>query len=238
VQKNIWVRFSIWLQSVVLALSCFVYFTTVKKAILSVFEVNIGIFPTKVFTVHTGYVMVPLVLLILLVNYNLYAQNNLNKILLWFQNLVFAVLSFSFLDLLRVDRTSIRNFNSNSLSILGNLNPNIWLIACLLLIAIISILRLKLVGILKNIGFIALLFGLLFQFVVFLSPTKELSVVSFVEFTYWHKALFLLIFWSFVYYPMSILSSDSAEENIRGKFILSGLYHFFIFGLAFVLIHI
>lgn len=232
--------FTIWLQSAVVGLASFLYYTTVKKAILGVFELNLPIVNyfilPRIVVIHTGYVVIPLLVLLFLVNHNLFGQNKLKRPLLLLQNLLFAVLCFSFLELIKSDRTIVRNFSSGTLSFIGNINPNIWVLVCTFMISMLSILRLKLIGLRKNLGFIFLLFFILSQFLLLLSPTKDFPLVIFGSFTYWHKSLFLIIFWSFVFYPISLISDTLLVDKFRDKFILSAIYHFIILTIALGLV--
>ncbi len=241
IQLGFWTRFlAVWFQSVSVGLAGFLYFATVKKAILGVFELNLPFFtyflPPRILVIHTGYVVIPLLVLLFFVNYNLFGQNKLQKPLLLLQNLLFTVLCFSFLELIKSDRTVVRTFNSNTLSFIGSINPNVWVLICVLVISTVSILHLKLVGLGRNLGFVFLMFLILSQFLLFLSPTKDFSIVNFGSFTYWHKSIFLVIFWSFIFYPISLISTTKQIDKFRDKFILSSLYHFLILTIAFSLI--
>ncbi len=228
------IRFFIWVQSSIFALSVFLYYITIKKSIILQFEYNLNFlnptFYSRLFILHTGYVFVLLIVLIFFVNQNLFSKNKLKYFLLWCQNLIFAVLGFGFVDSLKEDRTFIRNFGNSSLSFISNVNLNFWILISILAISIISVIRLRQNSIASNI-ILTLLFTLLLgEFAVFVSGFGD--IVNINIFKYWHKSIFLCIFWSMIFYPIASIIRHSNKKNYIQKTWLSFGYHLIVFAIA------
>jgi hypothetical protein len=235
------IRLTIWIQSIVFALSTFLYYTTVKKSIIPV-EINFSflkdILPpqliSRVFVFHTGYVFILLLILVFFVNRNLFGKNRLQFFFLWAQNLIFAVLGFGFVDTLNVDRSNIRNFSSTSLYLLANVNPLAWIFLSICAIAFVSVTRLRQESIAKNLWFTILFIFLLTQFVIFLGIFENL--IYFKQFGYWHKSLFLTVFWSMIFYPIATIIRYNHKENFTQKTWLSFGYHVAVFAVGLIIV--
>jgi hypothetical protein len=237
------IRLTIWVQSIVFALSAFLYYTTVKKSVVPI-EINFSflrdVLPpqliSRVFVFHTGYVFVLLLILIFFVNRNLFGKNRLQFFFLWAQNLIFAVLGFGFVDSLNVDRSSLRNFSSSALYVLTNVNPLVWIFLSICAISFVSVTRLRQESIAKNFLLTVLFAFLLTQFVIFLGVFE--NIIYFKQFGYWHKSLFLSVFWSMIFYPIATIIRNNHKENFIQKTWLSFGYHILIFiaGIIIVLV--
>jgi hypothetical protein len=231
------IRFFIWIQSVIFALSTFLYYITIKKSILFQFEINLRwldpSYYSRLFTIHTGYVFVLLIVLIFFVNQNLYGKNKIKYFLLWCQNLIFAILGFGFVDALQEDRTSSRNFGSTAFAFIANIPPGFWIILAILAISVVSVIRLRQNSIYKN-AILTLLFMLLLsEFAIFISGFGD--IINFNTFGYWHKSIFLSIFWSMIFYPIASIIRHNAKENYTQKTWLSFGYHLIVFAVGLVL---
>jgi hypothetical protein len=231
------IRFFIWIQSVIFALSTFVYYITIKKSIIYQFEINLRwLNPTyysRLFIIHTGYIFVILIALIFFVNQNLYGKNKIKYFLLWCQNLIFAILGFGFVDALSEDRTSSRNFGSTTFAFIANINPSFWVLLAISAISVTSVIRLRQNSMFKN-GVLTLLFVLLLsQFALFISGFGD--IINFNTFGYWHKSIFLTIFWSMIFYPIASIIRHNAKENYTQKTWLSFGYHLIVFTVGLVL---
>jgi hypothetical protein len=235
------IKFTIWVQSVLFALSTFLYYTTVKKSIIPI-EINFsflsGILPaqflSRVFVIHTGYIFALLIVLIFFINRNLFGKNKLQFFFLWAQNLIFAVLGFGFVDTLNADRSSLRNFSSSSLYVIANINPLVWIFLSICAIAFVSVTRLRQESLSKNLWFTILFVFLLTQFVIFLGVFENL--IRFNQFGYWHKSLFLTIFWSMIFYPIATIIRNNDKENFIQKTWLSFGYHLIVFIVGMLLV--
>jgi hypothetical protein len=231
------IRFFIWIQSVIFALSTFLYYITIKKSIVFQFEINLRwlnpTFYSRLFVIHTGYIFLILIVLIFFVNQNLFGKNKIKYFLLWCQNLIFTILGFGLVAALNEDRTFVRNFGNSFLSLIANINPNFWILASILAISVISVIRLRQNSIYKN-GILTLLFVLLLvEFTVFISGFGD--IISFNTFGYWHKSIFLNIFWSMIFYPIASIIRHNAKENYTQKTWLSFGYHIVVFLIGLVL---
>jgi hypothetical protein len=237
------IKFTIWIQSVIFALSTFLYYTTVKKSIIPI-EINFSFlssfipaqFLSRVFVLHTGYIFILLIILIFFINRNLFGKNKLQFFFLWAQNLIFAVLGFGFVDTLNADRSSLRNFSSSSLYVIANINPLVWIFLSICAIAFVSVTRLRQESISKNFWFTVLFVFLLTQFVIFLGVFE--NFIQFNQFGYWHKSLFLTVFWSMIFYPIATIIRNNDKENFTQKTWLSFVYHLMVFiaGMLLVLV--
>jgi hypothetical protein len=231
------IRFFIWIQSVIFAISTFVYYITIKKSILFQFEYSLTflnpVFRSRLFVVHTGYIFILLVILIFFVNQNLFGKNKIKYFLLWCQNLIFAILGFGFVDALQEDRTSSRNFGSTGFAFIANIHPSFWILLSIIAISVTSVIRLRQNSMYKN-GILTLLFiFLLSQFALLISGFGD--VINFNTFGYWHKSIFLSIFWSMIFYPIASIIRHNAKENYTQKTWLSFGYHLIVFTVGLVL---
>jgi hypothetical protein len=231
------IRFFIWIQSIIFALSTFLYYITIKKAIVFQFEINLQwlnpSYYSRLITIHTGYIFVILIGLIFFVNQNLYGKNKIKYFLLWCQNLIFAILGFGFVDALQEDRTSSRNFGTTAFAFIANINPFFWILLAIMAISFTSVIRLRQNSMLKN-GVLTLLFVLLLtQFTVVISGFGDIIVFN--TFGYWHKSIFLTIFWSMIFYPIASIIRHNNKENYTQKTWLSFSYHFIVFAVGLIL---
>jgi hypothetical protein len=234
------IKITIWIQSVLFALSSFLYYTTVKKSIIPI-EINLqflkGLLPpeilSRVFIFHTGYIFILLIILGFFVNKNLFGKNKMQFFFLWAQNMIFAVLGFGFMDTLDSDRSNIRNFTYSYLSFVANINPIIWVFLSICAIAFISVTRLRQKSLTKNIAIGLLFVFLMCQFVTFIGIFE--NVISYRTFGYWHKSLFLTVFWSMIFYPIATIIRNNDKENFIQKTWLSFGYHLFIFAVGLLL---
>jgi hypothetical protein len=231
------IRFFIFAQSIIFALSTFLYYITIKKAIVFQFEINLQwlnpSYYSRLITVHTGYIFILLIALIFVVNQNLYGKNKIKYFLLWCQNLIFAILGFGFVDALQEDRTSSRNFGTTAFAFVGSVNPYFWVLLAIVAISVTSVIRLRQNSMLKN-GILTLLFVLLLvQFAMLISGFGE--IITFNTFGYWHKSIFLCIFWSMIFYPIASIIRHNAKENYTQKTWLSFGYHIIVFGVGLIL---
>lgn len=231
------IRFFIWIQSIIFALSTFLYYITIKKSILFQFEYSLTflnpVFRSRLLVVHTGYVFILLVILIFFVNQNLFGKNKIKYFLLWCQNLIFAILGFGFVDALKEDRTFVRNFDNSLLSFVAGVNPNFWILLCICAISVISVIRLRQNSIYKNAILTLLFILLLTQFAVFISGFGDIININ--VFKYWHKSIFLCIFWSMIFYPIASIIRYNAKENYTQKTWLSFGYHLIVFAIGMFL---
>jgi hypothetical protein len=231
------IRFFIWMQSIIFALSTFLYYITIKKSIVFQFEINLRwLNPTyysRLFVIHTGYIFLLLIALIFFVNQNLFGKNKIKYFLLWCQNLIFAILGFGFVDSLQEDRTSARNFGSAAFAFIANIHPGFWILLSIIAISVTSVIRLRQNSIYKN-AILTLLFTLLLsEFALFISGIGD--IVQLNTFGYWHKSIFISIFWSMIFYPIASIIRHNAKENYIQKTWLSFGYHLIVFALGFVL---
>ena len=231
------IRFFIWVQSVIFALSTFLYYITIKKSIIWQFEYNLSwinpAYYTRLFVVHTGYIFVLLIALIFFVNQNLFGKNKIKYFLLWCQNLIFAILGFGFMDTLKEDRTFVRSFDNQYFVFIANINPNFWILISILAISVISVIRLRQNSIYKNAVLTLLFMLLLTEFTVFISGFG--NIINFNTFGYWHRSLFLSIFWSMIFYPIASIIRHNSKENYTEKTWLSFGYHIIVFAIGLIL---
>jgi hypothetical protein len=118
--------------------------------------------------------------------------------------------------------------------VIVNVNPLVWIFLSICAIAFVSVTRLRQESIVKNFWFTVLFIVLLSQFAIFLGIFENLIV--FYQFGYWHKALFLSVFWSMIFYPIATIIRNNDKENFIQKTWLSFLYHIIVFGIGLLLV--
>ncbi len=206
-----WESLSIWIQSGLLTFYSFAYYLRISFTEFKFLNLDL----------NTGLVFIPLIMLIFLVNWNLFDRDSKKVYLLVLQIFVIIGQTFSFLNLLQADRTEIRAFSQDWLTTIFKLNNIYWLFLSSLSIALLSILSFKLVGIKKNLGLLVVFFVLCSQVI--------LLIYNFNNFTYWYKTLLFVVFWDYIFNPFYTIASKISDPKFRPKLIISTFYHFILF---------
>ncbi len=201
-------KISYWLQSNILTFFSFAYFLRLNAAVVNFSNFNID----------TRLVALPLSGFILYANYQLLTINQRKLTYLVPQIVIIAVQAYSFVNLIKLDRTSIRSFSYDWLALLFNLPGFIWFVVCALAITLVSLLSYKLKTKKQNLIFGLILFVLLFQALFAIDHIAGLS--------YWYKTFLFLVFWDFIYNPIYTISNQINDTKYQPKLVVSAIYHF------------
>jgi hypothetical protein len=203
-------RLSIWIQSNLLLLFSFAYFLRLNNSAIEL----------PGLTLTTGLIFIPLTLLIFFTNYFLFSGKRLNLGLLLPIVLLFILYSYSFIGFLDADRTFVRNFSQDWLSLLFNLPPFIWLLICSFSITLVTVLNVRQ----SKSGKIAF-FGL----IVFILMTQIIIAVESLNTTYWYQTLLVVVSWDFLYGPVKTILSETKDSKYQPRLAVSTIYHMLIF---------
>ena len=209
--KTIFEKISLWLQSNILTFFLFAYFIGINA--VNIYVLN--------FTLNTALAGVLFTLLIFLVNYNLFGANLRKMYLIVPQIILISLQSYSFINLLQTDKTSLRYFSTDWISAIFSINNTFWLVLTALAISLISILGFGLKSIKTNLTFIAIFWVLGLEFLFAINNISGLS--------YWYKAIIFLIAWDFVYNPLTTIITGTQDKLFQPKLTISSVYHLILF---------
>jgi hypothetical protein len=194
------------------------YATIIDWQVLFEYEV-----PGRKITIHTGYIYIPLTILNIWTYFNTFQSKKKSSILLFLQTFLVILCTFGFVDLLTKDRTSIRIFNIDYLSLFTSLNPIIWIILSLGLVAFLTTAH-SLNNYLDKFKHFSLTFFVLLQS-LFVVGIKPFNLIEAPTFTYLHKAVLFIIFWNFVHKSISEATSDDDRGTFISRTIGNSIYH-------------
>ena len=209
-------RFYIWFNSNFLSLFTFAFISRLNFTSIDIAGIQI----------NTGSVIVLLLLLVFLVNQNIFGEFQRKTSLLVSQVFLFVLQLYSFLQLLYVDKTFLRNFSLSWISSVFSLGPLFWIFLTSLTISLATVANLKLNSLKKDLIFIGVVFILCFQ-VLFL-------IQNLIEMTYWYRALIFIVFWDFVYGPLQIVAREEDDPKFNAKFNASVVYHAILIAAIFI----
>lgn len=204
-----WHSFSVWIQGSVVLLYAFAYFIRLNQSQLSVIGIN----------VNTSIVFIPLTLLIFVVMYNLYRLPTLPKPSLLAIILLLFLQSFSIFSFIKLDRTGSRDFSQDWVANIFEINPFYLILLTTTLIAIISVINIKLEEVKLR-----LLATLVFFFMIF----ATIVVIYALPFNYWYKTLLALVTWDFLYRPLKQIFNGVNDSKFGDKLGVSVGYHGFL----------
>jgi hypothetical protein len=204
-------KLALWLQSNLVTFFLFAYFIGINA-------VNIYILN---FTLNTALAGILFTFLIFFVNYNLFGSNVRRMSLIVPQIILISLQTYSFINLLQTDKTSLRDFSTDWISVIFNINNTYWLIFCGLAISLISIFSFQTKSVSKNIMFISIL--------TILNIETLFAINNIAGLSYWYKALLFLIFWDFIYNPLNVIIKEEKDLSFRPKLIISTVYHLILF---------
>lgn len=173
--------------------------------------------------INTGLVTIPLIFLIFLTVKNSLSQNTHNTVLLLSQVLLLFLSLFSIDTILAQDKSVFRGFNNIWFSSLFSIRPEVWTLLTIFLISVLTTFWLNLKD-LKD------LFTQCFTFfLIVLQAFLLLKLVAINSFGFWHKALFMIIFWDTFYYLYRVLNKNTPSSDLQLRIKLSVLYHIILF---------
>jgi hypothetical protein len=179
--------------------------------------------------IDSGIVIIPLTTLIFFTVKNALERNTNNHLLLLFNILLINLSVFSVDSILSQDLNLFRGINNSWFSALFYIRPEIWTILGISSISLLTMIWLK---INTKTQFFT-------QFLVFLFVNLQsiylIKIINLNTFGFWHKALFMLIFWDLFYYFFKILNKFTASTDLTLRLNLSLIYHSFLF---FILIFV
>jgi hypothetical protein len=223
---------------------CFSFFQklNLRSRVKSVFEIGVVTFFTFLYNainskqilltlnlfsfnlnLHTGLIIYPLLLLLFFTVKNSLCQNTKNNVLLLAQILLIYLSIFSIDSILLQDRSDFRGFNNIWFSTLFSLRPEIWTTLGTLIISIITVFWLKVNG------WKDFLFQLISFFLINLQAIYLLKIIPINSFGFWHRSLFMIIFWDAFYYLFRILNKKTPSSDLKLRISLSLFYHSILF---------
>jgi hypothetical protein len=171
------------------------------------------------FAINTGLVVIPLIALLFWTVVSSLLNIKKRTSLLLAQVLLLFLTIFSVDSLLTQERTALVGFANFWVATIFSFPPKLWLITGTMGVSLLTIFWLKTSSKLNS---IIQLF--LFAFIN-LQGIYILKLISFNTFGFWHKALFMIIFWDAVYYLFRILNKNSASDSLNIRLNISMFYH-------------
>ena len=205
---------SMWCQSNLLLIYTLVYYL----------RLNAPSFAIDRFVLNRAYAFVPLLILIFLVNRNLYALAKKRTYLLVAEILLICVSTFSLLNVIETIPGAFLSFAYQFLFEFFNLPTLFWVTLSSLIIALLSVLNLRLNRYREVLLFTGLSSSLFAGF---------FYVLNALNFSYWYQALLFLILWDFVYHLLIPIIHHEGEYNYLPKLTISLAYHLALFVLVF-----
>jgi hypothetical protein len=198
----------------------FIYYAiNSKQYIFSIFDLQID----------SGLLIIPLIGLVFFSVKNALEQNFNNYFLLLLKILLIYLTIFSVDSIFTSDSSIFRNINNFWLSNLFSIQKEIWTILGVASISLFTTSLLKLNSTKK----------FLTQFIVFLFINLQviylIKVINLSSFNFWHKSLFMLIFWDICFYFFKVLNKSTTSSDLSLRINLSILYHFVLY---FILIFV
>lgn len=182
--------------------------------------------------VDSSIILVPLIVLIFFTIQNILNKKPNNNFI-FLSNVLLIYLSIFFVDaILKQDSTLFRGINNAWFSALFAVKPEVWTILGTVLLSIQTAFWLN---IKTTKEFVVQSIVLLF---INLQTIYVLQSVSLSSFGFWHKALFMLIFWDIFYYLFKILNKTTMSDNLTLRINLSLFYHLFLFFALIVISYI
>jgi hypothetical protein len=212
-----------FLKTYIVNILILIFYTTIDNKLLltlNIFDMDINI--------HTGWSIFPLLVIIFWKHYYVFVNPFGKQFLLNIEVFTINLLFFSLISLFQVDRTSLRNFDNNILAPIINQNSILFFICNISVITILLLIEISQYKI-KNFFLWFLLISLiLFEFSSFIG-IESISLVQNTNHTYWHKALYITIVWSFIYQNARRLLKNDDRQIYLSKLIFSNSYHLFLF---------
>jgi hypothetical protein len=172
-------------------------------------------------TISNRVILVPLVFLIFVINYNLFGKY-LNKMrFILPQVFLFTIQIYAFLSVLQTDSTEKRSFSIEWLGWIFSIDSIWWIGFASIAITIVSTLILRLES-KKNL----LAFSGLFAFLIF---QALISIYFFKIDSYWWQTILFLIVWDYIYPPFITIIEEKKDPKFNEKFLVSTVYHAFLF---------
>lgn len=223
-------RSTLIVELIAVGLISMLFATIIDWQILFEYEI-----PGRKITIHTGFFCIPIFVINLLTFWDAFKTKKTNSVLLFLQIFLISLSTFAFIDLLSKDRSNIRVFNLDFVSVLVNINPFVWVLLSLSIISFLTTSRLNL----KNNNLKRTYFGIilfvLVQFTMLLN-VFGLKLIAFPNFEYVHKSILFVIFWNFVYKSMSESLSQDTKAIFISRSIGNAIYHLSIAVIAVLIL--
>lgn len=203
-----------------ISIIAFIYYAiNTKQYLLTLFNVRID----------SGLVIIPLIGIVFFSVKSTLEKDTNNFFLLLLKILLIYLTIFSVDSIFAQDSNLFRNINNFWFSNLFSIRQEIWTVLGAASISLLTTIWLK-INSRKQ---------FLTQFLVFLFVNLQviylIKIISFSSFGFWHKSLFMLIFWNICFYFFKILNKSTTSSDLSLRINLSLLYHFVLF---FILIFI
>ena len=205
---------SMWIQSNILLLYSLIYYL----------RLNTTTFTFESLTLNRGFTFFPLLILLFLVNRNLYAQAKKKTYLLIAEILLIHVSTFSLLNLLDTIPADFSTSNNLLLRVIFEIPQTVWLVVGGVFTSVLTTLNLRL----SRYREVFLFTG--FGGSVFIATTLVLNALTL---SYWYQALLFVVFWDFAYHLLAPVGQHRQEKNYLAKLLISGGYHLVLFGVVF-----
>lgn len=205
-----------WIISNVLLFASFIYYLRVHHA---------SILHNDWINLDTGLIFIPLGLMILILNLNLFLDK---KIQIWVQRSIiffYIFIGFSFADVILADRTSQRLFDIPWLDNLFSIPVVYWLALAGLLIPVVSTFNLSFKKVSNYIISIIISYIFVLQsfFIVYV-----ISLGYFDGIGYWHKSLMTFIIWDYLQGPISTALKNDKDYRYKERLFINAFYHFLL----------
>ncbi len=182
----------------------------------------------QMFNIRTGIIAIPLTFLTFLTVRNSLSKKSNTTLILLLQVLLLFLSIFSIDTILTQDKSDFRGFNNIWFSTLFSIKSEVWIVLGIFLISVMTVLWLNLKSY-KELITQSIIFFLINVEVFFLS---KMIVIN--SFSFWHKALLLIIFWDFFYYLFRVLNKNSPSSDLHLRINLSFFYHLVLVIILFI----
>lgn len=172
------------------------------------------------FQYSTSIIVVPITVLVFLLNYKIFTASPHSSLLSAFQALLVIVFAFSFVNFIIEDGSFARNFGEGWLAVIFKL-PRIALLAmCAQILAFVTS---------RNITFANTERKIIYLMSYYILCTQIMVSLYLLDIAYWYKSLLALISWNFIYTSIIGLAKGVNDVNYNSRFIVSIIYHIFLY---------
>jgi hypothetical protein len=199
---------SVWVQSNLILMYSVIFYLRINSPLLEIFG----------YIIDSKLSFIPLLILIFIVNRNLFNQLKNQTYLLVSQVFLVSLSTFSLLNVLK--STYAVNFNYQILFEFFNQPALFWILVTSTLISLLTTLNLKISKFSEV---------LLFTIIQTTVLASVFNILYSLDITYWYQTLLFLIFWDYLYHPLNSIVHREAETDFSSKLSISTIYHIFLF---------
>ena len=215
-QKPLWQKVFIWIQTNILFLVSLFYFSRLS---LESDYYLLG------FYLQNRVSSVFLVSLNFLVNLNLFGKYKDNLGLTLSQVFLLALQCYSLVRILNLASLYKKEFGFEWLQTIFSLNPIFWIVIFSVCITLVSVTTVATKKVLHKIYLSIVFFWLIFQ---------TMLILYFAKVSYWYHTLSFLIVWDFIHIWFIRILQQKPDFKVLPKFIVSFIYHFALIFMVFL----